>query len=109
MSAREALFEAVHARYQKRCGAPILAHTNDEIFALCEQVVIVAPPERDDDQVFNSVLTAIWMSPRETDARRRFFSGSWPADKVTGADRRLIDAEAELLEQFQPHNKRKRD
>jgi hypothetical protein len=36
---------------------------------MCEQVVIAAPPERDDDRVFNSVLTAIWMSPREASAR----------------------------------------
>jgi hypothetical protein len=68
-TAKDRLFEAVHANYQKRYGAPILAHTDDEIFAMCEQVVIAAPPERDDDRVFNSVLTAIWMSPREASAR----------------------------------------
>ena len=68
-SAKDRLFKAVHAKYQKRYSVPILAHTDDEILALCEQVVITAPPERDDDRVFNSVLTAIWMSPREASAR----------------------------------------
>jgi hypothetical protein len=69
--AKDRLFEAVHARYQQRYGAPILAHTDDEIFALCEKVVLSAPPEREDDRVFMSVLTAIWMSPREVSARLR--------------------------------------
>jgi hypothetical protein len=67
------LFAAVHAHYEQRYGAPILAHTDDEIFELCEQVAIGASssPDRDVDRVANSVLTAIWMSPREASARLR--------------------------------------
>jgi hypothetical protein len=65
------LLEAAHARYQQRYGAPILAHTDDEIFELCGLVVLAAPPDRDDDRVFDSVLTAIWMSSREVTARLR--------------------------------------
>jgi hypothetical protein len=100
---KDRLFEAVHTRYQKRYGAPILAHTDDEIFALCEKVFDGA--EKDEagklaspDRVFKSVLTAIWMSPHETTQRHK---ARWPADKVPGADQRLTDAEAALLEQLQ--------
>lgn len=69
--AKDRLFEAVHARYQQRYGAPILAHTDDEIFELFGQVVPAAAPDREADHVFMSVLTAIFMSQREQTARLR--------------------------------------
>ena len=105
--AEDRLFEAVHAHYEQRFGCRILATANAEIFTLCEQVLNAA--ERDEtgrlafrDRVLNSVLTAIWMSPREATQRLK---ARWPADKIPGADRRLTEAEAALLEQFhrRPH------
>jgi hypothetical protein len=78
------LFEAVHTRYEKRFGGRILATSNAEIFTLCERVVGAAQTD-DDDHVFDSVLTAIWMSPRESSARLRF-TARQPADKVAGGD-----------------------
>lgn len=78
------LFEAVHTRYEQRYGGPILVTSDAEIFTLCEQVFGGAQTD-DDDRVFKSVLTAIWMSPREASARLRF-TARRPADKVPAAD-----------------------
>jgi hypothetical protein len=109
------LFEAVHAHYAQRYGVRILVTFNAEIFALCEKAFDGA--EKDEagklaspDRMFKSVLTAIWMSPRETTQRVK---AGWPTNVVPGAERRLTDAEAELLAQLQhrPHalNKRERE
>ena len=113
--AEDRLFEAVHTHYEQRYGVPILTTTNAEIFALCEKVFDGA--EKDEagklaspDRVFKSVLTAIWMSPREATQRLK---ARWPTNVVPGADRRQTEAEAAPLARLQrrPYafNKRERD
>jgi hypothetical protein len=67
-SAKHRLFDAVHAGYEQRYRAPILATGNEEIFTLCEKVVGTAETD-DAERVIQKVLTAIWMSPREASAR----------------------------------------
>jgi hypothetical protein len=85
------LFEAVRTHYEKRFGGPILVTSDEEIFTLCGQVFGAAPTDETDrgafaDYVLDRAAKAIWMSPRESSARKRRFTARWPADNVPGAD-----------------------
>ena len=90
------LFAVVHAHYEQRYGAPILAHTDDEIFELCEQVAIGASssPDRDVDRVAkqraDGDLDVAARGEREVEGA---MNARWPADQVPSADQRLTDAE----------------